>query len=60
MKNMKKYYGFNGATLVYIGQFDKIADALEASNNEDFFYVTTINDWAIVACEIINKLKEFT
>lgn len=54
-----KYYGFNGSTLKEIGEFDNIAEALEhADEIGDFFYVTTLEDWAIFAGEIILKLRE--
>lgn len=54
-----KYYGFNGSTLKEIGEFDNITFALEhADTIEDFFYVTTLEDWAIFASEIILKLRE--
>ena len=54
-----KYYGFNGSTLKEIGEFDNITLALEhADTIEDFFYVTTLEDWVIFAGEIILKLRE--
>lgn len=53
-----KYYGFNGSTLKEIGEFDNIAEALErAETISDFFYVTSLDEWAIFAGEIINTLR---
>ena len=53
-----KYYGFNGSTLEEIGEFDNIAEALEhAETISDFFYVTSLDEWAIFCGEIINTLR---
>lgn len=54
-----KYYGFDGSTLKEIGEFDTIVEALEyAETIGDFFYITSLDNWAIFAGEIINKLRE--
>ena len=54
---MKKYYGFNGFGLVYIGDYDDISPALEDSERiGDFFYVTTIEEWSNFAKNIIDTL----
>lgn len=54
-----KYYGFNGSSLEEIGEFDNLCSAMEhADTIEDFFYITTLEEWAIFAGEIILKLRE--
>lgn len=54
---MKKYYGFNGCDLVFIGEYETISYALEAADNmEDLFYVTTLEDWGLFAKRIIDEL----
>lgn len=53
----QKYYGFDGCSLVLIGEFENIAQALE-SESGDFFYTTTLPDWAIFAQNIIAKTVE--
>jgi len=54
---MKKYYGFNGYELIYIGEFKDISPALEdAEKIGDLFYITTLQDWSLFAQKIIGTL----
>lgn len=54
---MKKYYGFDGSELIYIGKYKDISPALEDSEKlGDFFYITTLRDWSLFAQKIIGTL----
>lgn len=54
---MKKYYGFNGSELVFVGEYEDISAALEnAEKIGDFFYITTLKDWSLFAQKIIGTL----
>lgn len=52
------YYGFNGSTIVKLGEFDNLGEALSHSETlEEFFYISSLDSWAQVAIEIIQVLK---
>jgi hypothetical protein len=50
----QKYYGFDGVKLVLIGEFENLSSALDESG--DLFYVTTLEEWALFAKEIISTM----